>query len=312
MSYIISSQPNLKVAVCLYLYHTDLWVEFKNLLTPLREHIKLYLALPNKNNIIIQDLDLFDYQISYHDNYGVDVAPFLYQLPLIKEKLFIKIHSKKSLWGYKFHINWRQFILNDLIGSSEIFKSNVKQLLNNKAYTVLGNPTLLMKNREGNNSIYIETLCDILNIDYNKVKDSQFIAGNMFMGKTKFFQKVFSQNKIAIIDSFLQQDVGKINDAYNGTYSHAMERLFGYIVSYHKYQFCYPKHKIIKILNKEAPNKKYFNLIKMYNNYCYLLEDPNVYGYFDISNDTIIWYHLENTTSQKYKIINKSTIEKIV
>lgn len=306
-----SPEIKSKIAVCLYLYHIDLWPEFKQLLLPLKNHIKLYIGLCRDNPILL-DFDQFDYQLSFHDNYGADVAPFLFQLSTITEKYFVKLHSKKSFWGYKFHINWRQFILNDLIGSYKIFISNIKQLSLKSKYGILCNKQLLMSNREVTNSKHIQHLCDILKIDYNIVKDSKFVAGNMFIAKTDLFKKVFTPDKINIINKLLMKEKGKINDGLSGTYSHGMERLFGYIVSLYNYKFCYPKHQIIKILNEKAPNKKYFKLIKMYNNYCYLNEDPNVYGYYYTQNNNIyiFWHHQDKTIKQKYKKINNSTIIK--
>lgn len=299
-----------KVAVCLYLYHTDLWPEFKELLLPLSKYIKLYVGLCQDNKII-HDFDDFDHKLSFHKNYGADVSPFLYQLQQVSEEIFIKLHSKKSLWGFKKHINWRQFILNDLIVSKPVFKSNLKSLISNDDFAVICNKHLLLDNREFKNSKHIQILCDILKLDYVNVKNSKFIAGNMFMAKSKIYKRYFNSLTIPIIDNLLSKEKGKIEDNYHGTFSHAMERVFGYIIKKEKLDFCYPKHKTIKILNKEAPNKKYFTLIKMYNSYCYLVEDPNVYGYYNEYENSIIWYHLDQETKQKYKAINKNTLIKI-
>lgn len=306
---------NNKVAVCLYLYHTDLWPEFKQLLAPLKKYIKLYIALSNEcdNTNVINDLDNFNCSISFHDNYGVDVAPFLYQLQQIKEPIFIKLHSKKSSWGFKFHINWRQLLLNDLIGSARIFRSNINTLLSDEKRVVLCNPTILMNNREFLNSEKIKDICDIIDIDYNLVKNSQFIAGNMFAGKTDFYKKIFCRH-IPNIQQLLYNEKGKVSDSANGTYSHSMERIFGYIVEYNNMIFCYPKYKITKILNSNAPNGQYFSLIKMYNNTCYLVDDPNVYGMI-ISDEnkelSINWLHMKTEKLQKYKKLSNNTITKI-
>jgi len=297
-----------KVAVCLYLYHTDLWPEFKELLLPLSKYIKLYVGLC-KDNYPINDFGDFDYHISFHENYGADVAPFLQQLNLIKEPLLIKLHSKKSSWGFKFHINWRQMILNDLIGSEKIFLSNVKKILKTNNAGILCNQALLMKNREFRNRPKIIELCEKLNISYEKVKDSYFVAGNMFMAKTQIFDSHIKKNTDTAL-SLLYNERGKLDDRLVGTYAHSMERIFGYINKYQNLSFIHPDYKITKILNTEAPNKKYFSMIKMYNNSCYLLDDPNVYGYYDKNKSTIIWHHLDKPIEQKYKLVNKNTIKK--
>lgn len=258
---------------------------------------------------LIDDFQDFDHYVTVHDNYGADVAPFLHQLDMIKEPLFIKLHSKKSLWGFKKHICWRGLLLNDLISSASIFKNNIK-VLAPKSCGALCNPLLLLDNQEMNNSDKIQQLCSLIKIDYNLVKNSKFMAGNMFMGKTKLYQKYFS-SRLSDLDKLLCKEGGKVSDIEEGTYSHSLERLFAYVVKYEGLDFCYPKHKVIKILNREAPNNKYFHLIKIYNNYCYLLEDPNVYGYFDSSKNTITWSHLDTKTEQKYRYIDSLTIQKV-
>lgn len=87
-----------KVAVSLYLYYTDLWLDFYELLSPIKEHIKLYLTLSYDrcSSFDHKYLDEFDHQLFYHNNYGADVAPFLNQLSSIAEPTFIKIHSKRA------------------------------------------------------------------------------------------------------------------------------------------------------------------------------------------------------------------------
>jgi lipopolysaccharide biosynthesis protein len=297
------------VAVCLYLYHTDLWPEFKQLLLPLAEYIRLYIGLCKDNHNNINDFADFDYRVSFHQNYGADVAPFLNQLKSIEEPVFIKLHSKKSYWGFKGRINWRTMLLNDLIGSKEIFLANLQKLLNTKNAGLLSNKVLLMGNREYKNRNKIIEICAKIGIDYNTVKNSKFPAGNMFMGKTKIFEQHISKNIDTILD-LLYNETGKVDDRKKGTYSHAMERIFGYVNTYQNLDFIHADHKIVKINNPKAPNKQYFSMVHTYNNDCYLLEDPNIYGYYDIQNSTITWYHLENITKQKYRIIDNYSIEK--
>jgi hypothetical protein len=293
------------------LYHTDLWPEFKELLLPLSKYIKLYIGLC-KDNATLNDFDDFDHQLSLHENYGADVASFLHQLAHIDESVFIKIHSKKSSWGFKYHVNWRQMILHDVISSKNLLKSNLNILFSKEDNSVLCNKILLMDNREFHNSAKIEQICNIINIDYSQVKNSQFMAGNMFMGKTSLYQKYITPH-IEKLDRLLYNEKGKVGDTFTGTYSHSMERIFGYIVKYENLKFCHPKHPIIKVLNPLAPNKKYFRMIKMYNNFCYLLDDPNVYGFVSsISKSTcsITWLHINHSAETIYDFIDSKIIQK--
>lgn len=302
-----------KVAVSLYLYYTDLWLDFYELLCPIKKHIKLYLTLSydSFSSFDHKYLDEFDHQLFYHNNYGADVAPFLNQLSSISEPTFIKIHSKKSLWGFKRHINWRELLLYNLLGSPSIFHDNMIKM-NDTNNGVLCSEQLLFNNRELKNVGKIQQLCPILHIDYNSVKNGTFMAGNMFWGNTNLFQKSLVPY-LKDINSLLVAETGKINDDFHGTYCHAMERILGYIVSFNHKQFASPTLPAIKVLNSEAPNGIHFNMAITHKNSCYLLEDPNVYGKIQTRNNEIVsikWTHLTKPILQTYKVIDQYSIKK--
>lgn len=302
-----------KVAVSLYLYYTDLWLDFYELLSPIKEHIKLYLTLSYDrcSSFDHKYLDEFDHQLFYHNNYGADVAPFLNQLSSIAEPTFIKIHSKKSLWGFKRHINWRELLLYNLLGSPGIFHDNMIKM-NDTNNGVLCSGQLLFNNRELKNVPQIQKVCNILNMDYNIVKNGTFMAGNMFWGNTNLFQKSLVPH-LSNINSLLVAETGKINDDFHGTYCHAMERIFGYIVSFNNKQFVHSTVPTLKVLNSEAPNGTHFNMVITHKNFCYLLEDPNVYGKIHTRNNEIIsirWTHLTKPLVQTYEVIDQQTITK--
>ena len=146
------------IAVILYLYHVDLWDEFKTLLLPFQKDIKLYLGLSSKQqskNIETEAKNIFDSTVTYHDNYGADVAPFLNQLSLVNTKYFIKIHSKKSLYGAYNQINWRKILLYDLLGSKNLFYNNLKKISQNSKIGIIGSKNLLLNNNENTHSIKI-------------------------------------------------------------------------------------------------------------------------------------------------------------
>lgn len=302
-----------KVAVSLCLYHTDLWLDFYELLSPIKDNIKLYLTLSydTSSRFDPKSLEEFDYQLFYHDNYGADVAPFLNQLSSISEPTFIKLHSKKSLWGFKKHINWRELLLYNLLGSPSIFHDNMIKM-NDDNNGVLCSKNLLFHNRELKNVSQIQKVCNTLNMDYNIVKNGSFMAGNMFWGNTNLFQKSFLPY-VDALDSLLSTETGKVDDSFNGTYSHAMERIFGYIVSFNKKQFAYAEVPLIKVLNPIAPNGTHFNMVVTHKNCCYLLEDPNLYGIVLDKQDYKIyikWIHLDQDIIQDYLVMDDNTIEK--
>jgi lipopolysaccharide biosynthesis protein len=303
-----------KIAVCLQLYHTDLWPEFERLLVPYSDYIKLYVALCEDSNFeeiphaSLRDSFLrFDHHVSYHENYGADIAPFLHQLQLVEEDYFIKIHGKKSRFGKNNQVNWRAILLHDFFGSEEVFNSNLETISNNNCGMIC-NPSFLLQNKEDNNSSKIEHLCQILDMNYKKVQNSKFAAGSMFLSKTKLFQDKLN-DKFFEIDSLLKKESGNVSLITSGSYSHSLERIFGYIIEEKELEFCFPKHEIIKIVNEKAPNKEYFNLVKVYNDECYIIEDPSLFGEYSEIEDGFVeidWKHVEQ--KYKYTIIDKNKI----
>lgn len=317
MSYITNSiRQQDKVAIILWLYHIDLWPEFYNLLKPLSDNIVLYLGLCDSlisdYPQIEKDIRIFDHKIYYQNNYGCDVAPFLNQIHTISEPTFIKIHSKKSSWGVKNNIQWRSVLVHDLIGSKQIFDNNIVQL-SDPGIGMISNKNLLLDNREIKNTDIIKNITNMINIDYNTVSNSLFPAGNMFFSKTSIYKKYFTIEICDKLNFYLQKEKGKIDDSSNGTYAHSLERIFGYIIKADNKAFSFPKHNIIKILNDQAPNGKYYSLIITYDNHCYLIEDLNVYGnIIERTNNTMLieWLHMPTTIYQNYNIINNHTIIK--
>lgn len=299
------------IAVILYLYHTDLWDEFKKLLGPFKQDIRLYLCLcaDNDNSSVEQEVSaIFDCKLSYYNNYGADVASFLNVLKTVEEKYFIKIHSKKSLYGKFNQINWRQILLNDFFNNKILFTNNYLNLNKEKTGAV-GSKNMLLNNRELQHSDKIRYLCDILHIKYEEVKNSYFFGGNMFMSHTHLFQEYFvPYNKT--LQNLLSNEKNKVVELPEGTFSHALERIFGYIIPYNDLIFQHPSHKIIRISNQQAPNE-YFNMIIMYNNDCYLEEDMHVYGHIidnSIDNFSIEWYHVKPISITKYSFLDEHTI----
>jgi lipopolysaccharide biosynthesis protein len=309
-------KQNNKVAVILHLYHTDLWPELQSLLINFSKDIKLYLSLnikdKNNTNLINQINCNFLTSITYHDNFGADVAPFIQQICEVDEPYFIKIHSKKSVFGVYDQINWRKILLHDLLGSKNLFYNNLKKISQNSKIGIVGNKNLLLKNNESSHSLKIQTLCDLIHLEYNKIKPKNFFGGNMFLSRTELFQQHFLPYKNELLD-LLKNEKGKVDETPDGTYSHSLERLFGYIVSYNNLKFEFSNPSYIKIKNSLAP-KGYFHMIKLYDNDCYLTEDLHVYGkileYQPNAFMSIKWQHINNSNIQYYKFISKNSIIK--
>jgi lipopolysaccharide biosynthesis protein len=306
-----------KIAVCIYIYHTDLWLEFKSLLKNIPDNYDIFLGLCKDNNNIniledIQSGTIKIKHIGYYENCGADIAPFLNQLKNInfsKYKYIIKLHSKKSLFGIKTHVNWRSIIVNSIIGSKNILNNNIVTIDKNKSIGMLG-ANGFVGSFESVNTKKIEELCNILDINYDKVKDSNFVAGSMFIVRSSIYKKYFTKKNIDKILNRIKdnQETGKLSDQAreNGTYSHSMERIFGYIINYENKKI----HRI-KISNNIKIND--LSLIICYNNDCYIFQDINCFGkYINIDNNKCLieWKHIQDKDSvfqtyTKQKIGNK-------
>ena len=305
---------NNKIAVLLWLYHTELWEEFCSKLYSIKEHIHLYLNMEESceevNSIINKAKKNFsNLTISLYPNEGGDILPFIRQVSVLPKyyKVFLKLHSKKSiLFNYA---NWRAMLMQSCIGEENQFLNNISRFDNEKIGCVC-NRSLIMHKHEHTNTNKIKELCSILDIDYDIYGNGDFLAGSMFFGRTTLFQKYLNDQTLPKLEKLLRSETGKIDDIKDGKYCHSMERIFGYLVKANGMKICPCIQPSIKILNSLAPNKK-LHIIRLYNNECYVEEDIHVYGKIleeKLSTITIEWFHLKNPIIKKYAKINHNTL----
>jgi len=241
--------------------------------------------------------------VNFHKNYGVDISPFIHQVCSIDPEeypMFIKLHSKESKWGTKSHVDWGTVLMDCYIGNSYNYIKNL-QLLSRKHIGMISHNFLTLNDREYKNTNKIKYLCESLGLDYDKVEKSSFAAGSMFMSKTNILQK-YLKSKKEILDILLSTETGKVNDSSseNGTYCHAMERIFGYIMKNENLLIHPHISKTIPIFNTEH---RRLHLSITYNNYCYLREDLNIYGKLLSQNNDklkIQWLHLQDSPIVEY------------
>lgn len=250
-------------------------------------------------------------KLSFHKNYGADIAPFLSQLISVTEPYFIKLHGKKSYIGRYKHIGWRSALVHSLIGSQNIVNGNLNKLLHNNNIGIISNKEFVFNNLEKTNGEYIQNVCSFLNISYDNLKDSEFIAGSMFMSRTELFQKLFSRNIVDLLLKLLSAETGKIDDEHHGTYSHAMERIFTYIIKSYNLSIDYPKLDHTFVINDSLGDDGLGKLIILYNNDCYIENDINIFGQIlQKTHDSIniLWKHRGEPVEQEYLYLNNDTL----
>jgi lipopolysaccharide biosynthesis protein len=301
-----------KAAVILWLYHTDLADEFVELLKPHKEYIDIFLGLckdHDHDNDYAESLfkDVFGkgVNIDHFNNGGTDILPTLNLLEkCINYPVFFKLHTKKNYWGNNKQVNWRVLLTNDLIYRDNL--SHCITSLQRKDIGIVGSKSFIMRDNEHTNHQHILELCSLLNINYEKFRIKSFIGGNVFAAKVELFKPFLGNNKLK---DLLSKEVGLIKDENKGTYVHSMERLFGYAAEYNNKNILgVPKPTWIIL----SPNikKHRLHLVKLYNNSCYVQENPNIYG--DIINDnqydiTIQWLNTKSNP-QTYKKYTKYLI----
>lgn len=310
-----------KIALLIFLYSLDRLQDLEILVNKL-ENISIWLTVGSeiKNHPkILHFITNHQHQLinfDYHDNYGVDIAPFLKQIVQLNPDIypyFIKLHSKSSKLGSNNQIDWGSLLWDSLIGNPNILSHNIN-ILQSKNVGALTQKQLIFHNRELNNGHKIQVLCQHLDINYDQVKHSKFMAGSMFMGKTNIYHNIL-QNKIDYIDLLLSNEIGKVDDRnyINGTFSHALERILGYILSYQSYDIYETSlFPIVKIYNSTIQNKLHLHI--MYNNYCYMVEDMSIFGYVLNNKDDYIdiqWQHVPELNVTRYKYLDNKILTRV-
>ena len=279
-----------KVAVLLWLYNLELTDEFIRWLLPIKSKIHIYLGLCkdldntkviDKFNINFDNLD-----IDYYSNSGADISPFLKQLVKIdpdRYPVFLKTHSKTKQWGLKQQCNWRRCLMQSLASSVENFNINVNCILDNK-YSTIANPYFIFNISDIYSQIHKPKMVKLLNSIGINFINSSYVAGTIFLGNTKHYQKYNNLYLHEIIPR-LDTETGKINERYGGNYSHAMERIFG-IIANQEFGIG-PGHT-----NNIAIDRRSNQITINYYNECYIVGNCSRYGKvikIDQKNCTIDW-----------------------
>ena len=222
----------MKIPIIFWLYYLDLYEEFLPFLKQEEVYPIFGLCNDNDNSQIIKSIEnhFSEYEIQFFENIGADIFPFIQQLNSIKEPYFIKIHTKRDSKCGSFLYN---NVLNNIKACTETL--NQKEVVHpwgKKSKNDIGmiaSKNCIVSNHEYNNSNQITELCNILDIEYSKVKLTRYVSGTMFMSRTDIFKKYFNPEIILKISYLIER--GKVEDKNSGSYTHALERIFGYIIT---------------------------------------------------------------------------------
>ena len=295
-----------KSAIILWLYHTDLANEFVELLKPHEKYIDIFLGVckdhDNTGAVSLFRDNFSNVSVDYLNNGGTDILPTLNLLEKCYNYPYLfKLHSKKNNWGINKQVNWRVLLCNDIL-----YKDNFHWTLNRLSQDhigIVGSHSMIMRDNEYTNISKITEIVNLIGLDYSRLRIKSFIGGNIFAIKTKLLLPFINQPKLKRL---LSQEIGLMKDDYEGTYVHSMERLFGYMAEYNNKTICGAPHKTKIILNPRLKEHR-LHLVKLYNNECYVQENPNVYGKILSDNDNfmrISWQNQEEKTIRMYNKLN--------
>jgi lipopolysaccharide biosynthesis protein len=223
-----------KIAVALHLYYPDLIPEIIDFLKHIPLDFDLWITTNKESSKVVKDAFKTAYDngkihIEICDNRGFDIGPFVSTL-IKKLEVYdyvLKIHGKKSLYNPG-HANWRKYLFSHLFGSEEVVETILTYFEENKDLGLVfptTYPGVQKYNQEDPwraNWLKGRELGERMGIHMVKERQVMFPAGSMFWFRPEAL-KPLSDLNLALSDF---EPGGKMLD---GTYAHAIERLFSLI-----------------------------------------------------------------------------------
>ena len=273
----IMINKQLSLAVHLHLYYLEMWPEIKRLLANMGDYpYDLYVTMVAENSQIAEDIRAFHQNstIWVVENRGYDIGPFidfLHHIDLNQYDLIMKLHTKNKNNGIETYIGnyvfdrsiWVYCLTNALLGSSRIFKKNIQAFTNLPKLGVIGSKYLIASKLPDTDGVQSGALTLIKQLGFAKTANLKFIAGTMFMCRSKLLQKIKENYKISDFD---------ITDGHvkNGTLAHMMERVLGYVVTAQGYEikgfdknYILFLRKVRRFIWQNKLTKNNFRLIKI-------------------------------------------------
>lgn len=226
-----AQQCSGSIAVHLHLFYIDLADEFIEYLKNIPYHFDLFISINTnlkssdlKNRFLSKITNLQQVYIEVTPNIGRDFGPMfaLFGNELRKYDYILHIHSKKSLWRGEENTQWRHFLLDSLLGSTELVQKIFYLLQSNSRIQIVipESPWFFphwghtfLKSRNSMRFLYQKL--DIPFVD----RYLDFSVGSMFWIKGEAIAPLFNL-KLTF------QDFGEESGQRDGTLAHAFERIF--------------------------------------------------------------------------------------
>ena len=222
-------QPG-KIAIQLHLYYIDLINDFAEYLEKMPFAFDLLVSIVDADKQAYvedffrkRDMRADEIIVRVVPNRGRDVAPFIvgFRDLLGKYDFIAHIHSKKSLYTGQEQAQWRDYLLDNLLGSEEIVRKIFYEFVHNKDLGVVypapaGNVPYAGFTWLSNRAVGTYLL-HRLNIAGTSMDYFDFPAGTMFWARSRAIYKLFSSG-------IELSDFPEENRQNDGTLAHAVER----------------------------------------------------------------------------------------
>ena len=237
------------ISIQVHLFYIDLLPEIisKTNNIPLRYDLYITINFPLDKEYVEENLKIYSnadkYEVLIVENRGRDVLPFFIQMKdkIKKYKYICHIHTKKSQHNPILGNEWRHYLYDNLLGNKNLISEIIYDF---EIYDKLGficadtyyNNVKGMTNFEYINCRYHEPNIKYMNFIlkrlFGKFKVGTqliFPDGDMFWAKVEAIYQIFS------ID--FKKKYPKENNQINGTFMHAIERIWLYIVKLNGYYY---------------------------------------------------------------------------
>jgi lipopolysaccharide biosynthesis protein len=225
-----------KLAVIMQMYYVDLWEEFRDYLQNIVDPFDLYVTV-TESVLSLKEFQQFTKMVTDQfpnasvvmmQNKGLDIGPFLLTLHSILKRdveytHVMKLHTKKSTHTMgEGGDGWRQELVSALLRDTSKYINNM-DLFKDRGIGMIGSRKWVTSHLESNT----ETV-DHYKRKLKIIKGKHFIGGTMFCVRFEILKKYLSPEVTMSIYKELEE--GYFKDWDGPTNTHALERIFGYMV----------------------------------------------------------------------------------
>lgn len=224
--------PNdFKCAITVHVFYLELWPGISQHLSLLHLDYDLHITCCPELISTVGAMIRADFpsaEIHCFPNEGMDVLPFLKQLPILKKlgySLVCKLHTKRGV--EPLGPVWRRNLLQSLIGNADNIQAILKSFIKHPALMMVGPSSLYVSAKlvMYKNRTTLERIHGILFPGFAMPDDWGFFAGSMFWSRIDALLPIAS-----VAENHYHKGCEDLAEEENsdGSMAHAIERAFGW------------------------------------------------------------------------------------